>query len=226
MRLFPILALCLLLLASACAPSSRSVSSQRGVSIDSLRTQIVRLQDEVRILRDSIQFYDDVDSGQYYREMRALRDQMSRMTYELNTLRDGGQTVLEQAVDPLFEPASATLTEAGREALQPVAAQLRQTYPNRQIRVEGHSDNTPLSESLQEQFPSNWELSTARASAIVRGLIEMSGLPDEQFVAVGYGASRPVASNETQSGRQANRRVRVAVLPVPRDYTRPFEMSW
>jgi chemotaxis protein MotB len=226
MRLFPIAAVCVLLLASACAPSSRPASSQRGVSTDSLRTQIVRLQDEVRILRDSIQFYDDVDSGQYYREMRALRDQMSRLTYELDALRDGGQTVSERRVDPLFEPASATLTEAGREALKPLAAQLRQTYPNREIRVEGHSDNTPLGESLQEQFPSNWELSTARASAVVRALIEMSGLPSDQFIAVGYGASRPVASNETQSGRRANRRIRVAVLPVPRDYTRPFEMSW
>ena len=226
MRLFPIAALCLLLLASACSTSSGPVSSQRGASTDSLKTKIVRLQDEVRILRDSIQFYDDVDSGQYDREMRALRDQMSRMTYELDALRDGGQTVSKHAVDPLFEPASATLTDAGREALKPVAVQLRQTYPDRQVRVEGHSDNTPLGASLQERFASNLELSTARASAVVRALIEMSGLPDDQFVAVGYGASRPVAGNETRSGRRANRRVRVAVLPVPRDYTRPFEMSW
>lgn len=226
MRPFPIAALCLLLLASACSASSGPVSSRRGVSMDSLETRIIRLQDQVRILRDSIQFYDDVDSGQYYREMRALRDQVSRMTYELDALRDGGQTVAERAVDQLFEPASATLTESGREALKPVAAQLRQTYPDREIRVEGHSDNRPLGESLQERFPSNWELSTARASAVVRTLIEMSGLPNDQFAAVGYGASRPVASNKTQSGRRANRRIRVAVLPAPRDYTRPFEMSW
>lgn len=201
-------------------------STRRGALTDSLETQVVRLQDGVRILRDSIQFYDDVDSGQYYREMRALRDQMSRMTYELDALRDGGQSVSEKQVDQLFEPASATLTPAGIESLKPVAVQIRQAYPKRQIRVEGHSDDTPLGESLQETFPSNWELSTARASAVVRALVDLSGLPEDHFAAVGFGASRPVASNETQSGRRANRRIRVAVLPMPRDYNRPFEMSW
>lgn len=226
MRLAFALALCILLIGSACTASGPVSSSQRETLTDSLETRIVRLQDEVRILRDSIQFYDDVDSGQYYREMRALRDQMSRMTYELNALRDGGQSVSEKQVGQLFEPASATLTPAGIETLKPVAAQIRQAYPKRQIRVEGHSDDTPLGESLQERFPSNWELSTARASAVVRALVDLSGLPEDQFAAVGYGASRPVASNETRSGRRANRRIRVAVLPVPRDYNRPFEMSW
>ena len=215
-----------LLIGSACTASGPMSSTRRGALTDSLETQVVRLQDGVRILRDSIQFYDDVDSGQYYREMRALRDQMSRMTYELDALRDGGQSVSEKQVDQLFEPASATLTPAGIESLKPVAVQIRQAYPKRQIRVEGHSDDTPLGESLQETFPSNWELSTARASAVVRALVDLSGLPEDHFAAVGFGASRPVASNETQSGRRANRRIRVAVLPMPRDYNRPFEMSW
>jgi len=219
----------LLVLAIACAfvacsslPSARSNTS----TTDSLRTEVVRLQDEVRSLRDSIQFYDDVDSGQYYREMRALRDQTARMTYELDALRDGGQTLSVSTAGELFEPASATLTSAGIERLKPVAAQLRQAYPDRQVRVEGHSDDTPLGESMKERYPSNWELSAARASAVVRQLIELSGLPAEQFAAVGYGTTRPVASNETAAGRRANRRVRVAVLPVPRDYSRPFETSW
>jgi chemotaxis protein MotB len=54
----------------------------------------------------------------------------------------------------------------------------------------------------------------------------MSGIDAAQFVAVGYGATDPVASNETRAGRKRNRRVRIAVLPTPRDYARPFEMSW
>jgi chemotaxis protein MotB len=216
---------------SSSAPPDSDASSSPQAAGDSRSTQddrpeVVRLRDEIRTLRDSLQLYDDVDSGQYYREMRALRDQMARMTYELDALRDGGQTLVEKRVDQWFEPASATLTDAGRQQLKPVAAQLRQAYPNRNIRVEGHSDDTPLGESLKETYPSNWELSTARASAVVRALIDLSGLDRDQFAAVGYGASRPVASNKTAAGRRANRRVRVAVLPAPRDYSRPFETSW
>jgi len=226
--LLPLLAAATLVIGAGCSAGGTAGSStaRSPDTKDSLRTEVVRLRDEVRTLRDSLQFYDDVDSGQYYREQRALRDQMARMTYELDALRDGGQTLSEERVDQLFEPASATLTEAGRNALKPVAAQLRQAYPEREVRVEGHSDDTPLGESMKETYPSNWELSTARASAIVRALVDLSGLDADQFVAVGYGATRPVASNETAAGRRANRRVRIAVLPAPRDYTRPFETSW
>jgi chemotaxis protein MotB len=92
--------------------------------------------------------------------------------------------------------------------------------------VEGHADSTPLSESLQERFPSNWELSSARAATVVRRLIDLTSLNSGQFAAVGYGATDPVATNNTARGRRQNRRIRIAVLPAPRDYARPFESTW
>jgi chemotaxis protein MotB len=92
--------------------------------------------------------------------------------------------------------------------------------------VEGHSDDTPLSDELQEQYPTNWELASARATAVVRHLIANSDLDPTQFLTVSYGATDPVASNQTARGRRRNRRVRIAVLPPPRDYSRPFETSW
>ncbi|PSQ68649.1 MAG: hypothetical protein BRD26_07865, partial [Bacteroidetes bacterium QH_1_64_81] len=64
------------------------------------------------------------------------------------------------------------------------------------------------------------------ATTVVRHLIENSDVGPAQFVAVSYGATDPVASNETARGRRRNRRVRIAVLPPPRDYSRPFETSW
>lgn len=195
-------------------------------TLDSLRIVNVTLRDDNRRLRDSVQLYDDVESGRYRRELRALRDQMTRLSFELSRLRDGGQTVATLPTDALFEPASARLHANGRERLQQAAAQLRHTYPDRTVWVAGHSDNTPIGPDLQDRFPSNWELSAARASAVVRALIDLSGLSPNQFVALGYGATHPRAGNETERGRRRNRRVRIAVLPIPRDYSRPFETSW
>lgn len=200
--------------------------SDRGSLVDSLQHERTALQDRLRALQDSLQFLKNIESGQYYRERRTLQDRLNRLTYEVQTLRDGGQTVAVLSADSLFEPATATLTPSGQEHLRAVVTQLQTTYPDRTIRVEGHADNVPLSEQLQEQFPSNWELSGARASAVVRHLIDQTDLDRTQFVAVAYGATRPLASNETADGRRRNRRVRVAVLPPPQDYARPFETVW
>lgn len=215
------------LLLSGCVSSQVGRSGASGESlVDSLRSRVATLQDQRDTLRDSLSFFQDIDSGAYYREMRALRDQLTRMSYELSALRDGGTTLTVLQADALFEPATATVTDAGAERLKGVAEQLRRVYPDRRIRIEGHADPSPLGESLQEQFPTNWELSSARASAVLRRLQEMTGIDAAQFVAVGYGATDPIASNETRAGRKRNRRVRIAVLPTPRDYARPFEMSW
>jgi chemotaxis protein MotB len=77
------------------------------------------------------------------------------------------------------------------------------------IRIEGHTDNVPIKTSL---FPSNWELSTARATNIVRYLVDAHTFPPDKLSAIGYGEFRPIADNNTEEGRQKNRRVDVVVL--------------
>lgn len=226
MRLLPPLATVVLaLLLAGCAAGPVPTSSSSAPT-DSLQAEISRLRDQNRALQDSLRFRKDVDSGQYYRELRTLQDRLTRLTYEVRLLRDGGMTVTILPADSLFESASATVTGPGAERLKALAHQIQTTYPNRTIRVEGYADNTPLSGSLQERYPSNWELSSARATAVVRHLIDLTSLDRGQFVAVGYGSTRPRASNETARGRRRNRRVRVTVLPVPRDYSPPSETSW
>lgn len=192
---------------------------------DSLRAETARLRAENRALRDSLRFRRDLDTGQFYRERRTLEDQLNRLSYEARLLRDGGLTVAVLPADVLFAGADS-LSDTGRARLDSVAQQLRRAYPNRTVRVEGHADNAPLEGRLKDRFESNWELSTARATSVLRTLLDRTSLDPDQFVAVGYGASRPRAANDTAAGRQRNRRVRIAVLPLPTDHPRPFEMSW
>jgi chemotaxis protein MotB len=224
-RLAPLGFLLLAGLLAGCAPTREPVG-RKARSPDSLRAENARLQDRNRALRDSLQLRRNIETGQYYRDLRTLQDQINRLTYEVRLLRDGGMTVSILSVDDLFVSASDSLSESGTERLRALAQQLQSTYPNRIVRIEGHTDDTPLGKSLQARFPSNWELSTARATAVVRRLIDLTDLDRSQFVAVGYGATRPRASNDTARGRQRNRRVRVAVLPLPKDYSRPFETTW
>lgn len=83
----------------------------------------------------------------------------------------------------------------------------------KQIRIEGHTDNVPIGVKLREKFPTNWELSTARATNVVRFFIERGGVNRERLEAVGFADTRPVASNDTEDGRTDNRRIEILLYP-------------
>ena len=103
-----------------------------------------------------------------------------------------------------FAPGSVHLEEAAREVLLVVA---EGAGAARAVEVEGHTDTIPISTVA---YPSNWELSAARAAAVVRFLVEQPGaLPPERYVAVGYGEFRPRAPNDIPEGRARNRRITV-----------------
>lgn len=107
----------------------------------------------------------------------------------------------------LFDLGKADLKPAARVILDNVA-EILITLPNR-IRVEGHTDNIPINTYL---FPSNWELSTARATTVVRYFLEQYGFPPTQFSAAGYGEWHPVVPNDSMENRAQNRRVDIVIL--------------
>ncbi len=109
----------------------------------------------------------------------------------------------------LFDAGSAALEPAGRVVLDSIAAALA-GLPN-QVSIEGHTDNMPIATA---QFPSNWELSTARASSVLRYLADRHGVPEDRLAAAGYADRRPVAPNDTTGGRAQNRRVDIAVIAL------------
>jgi chemotaxis protein MotB len=106
----------------------------------------------------------------------------------------------------LFDPGEAVLTDESRTALASIAEVLKNDA--HAIQVEGHTDNTPISTAM---FPSNWELSAVRASAVVRLFAEV-GVPAARLTALGVAANEPVATNQSPEGRARNRRVTVTIL--------------
>ena len=121
--------------------------------------------------------------------------------------RDEDRITIRLADNLVFPSASADIREQARPLLAIVAAAVNQT--DNEIRVEGHTDNIPLA---TEKYPSNWELSSARATAVLRLLTEELGVDPGRAFAAGYGEFRPVASNLTPEGRALNRRADIVLL--------------
>jgi chemotaxis protein MotB len=121
----------------------------------------------------------------------------------------------------LFDSGQAVLKPEGEQVLQKVAEVLAQ-YPNRQVHVIGHTDNMPIRANARNPYSSNWELSTARATAAVRYLIDKGNFDPRRLGALGYGEFHPIADNSTPEGRAKNRRIAIVVLPeefAPSDVT-------
>ena len=138
----------------------------------------------------------------------ALATEIKRGEAALHMEPDGLVISLREA--GFFDSGSATIKEQGQDAFGRVAEILQQhAYA---LRIEGHTDTVPIHTA---RFASNWELSTARATEVIKILVERYGIPAGRLSAAGYAEFHPVAGNETSKGRQLNRRVDVVILTVP-----------
>ena len=126
---------------------------------------------------------------------------------EIAMRRDPDGLVISLREAGFFESGSAQMKSTSQATFDRIATLLRQRECN--IRVEGHTDNVPIHNT---QFDSNWELSAARATEIVRLLIVRDGYNPSRLGAAGYAEFHPIASNGTAEGRASNRRVDVVVL--------------
>lgn len=125
----------------------------------------------------------------------------------LEIVQDARGLVLSLPDDAVFEIGRADVTAPARDVVGTIAATL-QPLPH-DVRIEGHTDDVPIRTA---RYASNWELSTARASAVVAFLIEQAGIAPGRLSAAGYGEFHPRAANDTAANRRRNRRVDIVVL--------------
>jgi chemotaxis protein MotB len=119
-----------------------------------------------------------------------------------------GRMVVELSENILFDSGRAELKPEGQQALTEVAEVLK-TITDRDFQITGHTDNVPIK---TRRYPSNWELSGARAVTVTRFLAE-KGVTPERLSAAGYAETQPTASNDTPEGRQQNRRIEIVLMP-------------
>jgi chemotaxis protein MotB len=162
---------------------------------------------------------------------RQAREKMREMAKEimqaLNPLvKEGKVSVTEGLKGITVEINASVLFPVGEAKLQPAAVKALRAvaevaagadFP---VTVEGHTDPTPIATA---HFPSNWELSGARASSVVRLFVD-AGVAPQRLTATGYGEQRPVASNDTQEGRARNRRVTILIEAQHPDEVRELDL--
>jgi len=120
----------------------------------------------------------------------------------------GNRVVLTSGI--LFSSGSAVIKPEGKKILDEMW-DILVTVPDREILIEGHTDNVPIAEKFQDKYKSNWELSSVRALAVLHYVSKHANATPSRLGAVGYGELRPVADNETEEGKLKNRRVEVVI---------------
>ena len=174
------------------------VLSQRGTEYAELQERLQALAAVEREVSERNRIYEDV--------IGRFRSLIDGGQLAVSIVR--GRMVIQLPQDILFPSGSATLSADGRSTLTQVASVLA-TLEDRSFQIEGHTDNVPISTA---QFPSNWELSSARALSVVRLLIQ-GGVAPERLSGAGYGEYQPVAQNDDRESRRRNRRIEIVMLP-------------
>jgi chemotaxis protein MotB len=179
---------------------------------DALSEEIDALESQLRLM--SVERDANADAVEQARARIAMfRD----MLIQFKAMSDSGKArikiennkmVVQLASAILFASGSDRLSREGKEALAEVA-EILSGIEGRAFQVAGHTDNKPIGDA---DFDSNWELSAARAVAVVAHLIEC-GMPARTLSAAGYADTQPVSSNETNEGRAENRRIEIVMQP-------------
>lgn len=161
------------------------------------------------------------------RDLVKVSDQLGEAARRLGAvsgiqIRSDAESITVSLADNLlFDSGSAELRPGARAVLAAVATVLRE-LPNR-LRIEGHTDNVPVN---NPEYPTNWELSAARATAVARYLIEEEGIPPDRLYVAGYADTRPIADNATPEGRALNRRADIVILyPSEEELQRAFRAT-
>ncbi len=141
---------------------------------------------------------------------KVLAPEIKNHIVDVKTRREGLVVSLREI--GFYESGSSALRASGRDAIDRLAAILKSH--TEALRIEGHTDNIPIHNT---HFASNWELSTARASDLIKELIDRYHFEPQRLSAAGYAEYHPVASNDTAEGRARNRRLDIVILnpPVP-----------
>ncbi len=185
--------------------SNKELIQQKDAQIAELQTELDELSGDLESERARTgQLQSDLDN--------ALSDMRSKEQVWMEEKNGLTQVTIDGEVT--FSSGGTQLTAEGKDILNRVFEVVEQ-YPDRSIMIEGHTDNVPIAEQFQTRYRSNWELSSARAHAVLHYIQKKYNVDSDRIGAAGYGEYRPIATNDTKDGQSMNRRVVITIGPTP-----------
>jgi chemotaxis protein MotB len=179
---------------------------QLSENIEQLNNDLQKKKSVIKLQNKVIRLLDDTKKT----IATSLKEEIAAEEIKLVEMKDTLKVVFIDKI--LFDSGSVEINQKGKEILLVLADSIR-AQKDQNLLVEGHTDNTPLGPTLKERFPSNWELSTARAAAVARFLQKEGRLQPARLSVCGYSYYRPLASNQTKDGRRQNRRIEIILGP-------------
>ena len=189
-----------------------------------LKTEISALQDQVAELREKnnvLQSEAHAIERQRQEDILEMKGTYEHLLEDMKSEIDKGKITITQLKgklkvnmldEILFDSGKTTIKTQGVEVLDRVGNILMEVK-DKAITIEGHTDNVPIGAELSRKYPTNWELSAARACNVARYLQEKIGIDPIFLSATGYGEYQPIASNETEEERAKNRRIEILLIP-------------
>ena len=184
----------------------KKINLQLSKNLKILKLELKKKKSVIELQGNVIQLLDDTKKT----IETSLKDQIAAQEVEVIEAENKLKVIFVDKI--LFDSGNADINPRGQELLRVLAMSLAENK-NHNIVIEGHTDNVPLSAYLMKRFPSNWELSTARASAVAHFFEEKGEIDPQRLSACGYSYHRPVAANDTTEGRRQNRRIEIVLGP-------------
>jgi chemotaxis protein MotB len=194
----------------------RSKSDSLSQTILELRQKIAVLETENGRLRQDVAALQKAQEEKVEKVSKTYEDLLEKMKGEIAkgeiTISELKGKLTVNMVDAiLFDSGKAEVKPEGQAVLQKVISILKDVK-DKAIRTEGHTDNVPIGGMLAKKYPTNWELSAARAINVTRYLQEQ-GIDPAQLSAVAYGEYKPIAANDNPEGKAKNRRIEIILVP-------------
>jgi chemotaxis protein MotB len=184
--------------------------SENNRLLDTIEALKIELKQEKMTVQQKENEVSELDRTR--REIEtSLKQQIAQKDIKLEEIE--GKLKITFVDKILFDSGSVKVKPKGQEVLLKLADSFKDSE-DQKIAVEGHTDDVQIGSALLDRFPTNWELSTARATAVVRFLQEKGNIAPERLTASGFSYYRSVATNETPEGREQNRRIEIILVPV------------
>ena len=178
--------------------------------LNTIETLKLELEQEKLAVRKKEREFSELERTRMEIES-SLKDQIAQKDIKLEEIEGKLKVTFVDKI--LFDSGSMMIKPKGQEVLLKLADSFRDSK-DQNIAVEGHTDEVQIGPALLDRFPTNWELSTARATAVVRFLQEKGNIAPERLTASGLSYYQPVATNDTPEGRKQNRRREIILVPV------------